>query len=38
MTSQTQTALQDELSDGSDRSGVIAKEWFKSLIFFGRES
>ena len=27
VTSQTQTLLQDELSDGSDRSGVIAKEF-----------
>ena len=32
LTSQTQTVLQDEVSDGSDRSGVIAKEEFKSLI------
>ena len=36
LTSQTQTVLQDELSDevsdGSDRSGVIAKELFKSLL------
>ena len=32
LTSQTQTVLQDELSEGSDRSGVIATELFKSLI------
>ena len=32
LTSQTQRALQDELSVGSDRSGVIAKEMHKSLI------
>ena len=32
LTSQTQTVLHDELSIGSDRSGVIAKEWFKSVI------
>ena len=32
ITSQTPTVLQDELSDGSDRSGVIAKEVLKSLI------
>ena len=31
-TSQTQTDVQDELSVGSDRSGVIAKQLFKSLI------
>ena len=31
LTSQTQTALQNELSVGSDRSGVIAKDLFKSL-------
>ena len=30
--SQTQTAVQTELSVGSDRSGVIAKDLFKSLI------
>ena len=33
LTSQTHPVLQDDLSDGSDRSGVIAKELFKSLIF-----
>ena len=32
LTSQTQTILHNRLSDGSDRSGVIAKELFKSLI------
>ena len=32
LTSQTQTVLQDELSDGSGRSGAIANELFKSLI------
>ena len=32
LTSQTQTALQDELSVGSDRFGVIAKDLFKSFI------
>ena len=32
LTSQTQTVLQDEVSDGSGRSGVIAKELCKSLI------
>ena len=32
LTSQTQTGLQDGLSVGSDRSGVIAKDLFKSLI------
>ena len=31
-TSQIHQALQDELPDGSDRSGVIAKELFKSLF------
>ena len=31
LTSQNQTVLQDELSVGSDRSGVIAKELFNSL-------
>ena len=31
-TSQTQTVVQSELSIRSDRSGVIAKEFFKSLI------
>ena len=29
-TSQNQTAVQNELSVGSDRSGVIAKDLFKS--------
>ena len=38
LTFQTQTVLQDELSDGLDRSGVIAKELFKSLMFISRES
>ena len=32
LTSQTQPFLNDELSDGSDRSGVIVKELFKHLI------
>ena len=32
-TSQTQTAVHDELSVGSERPGVIAKDVFKSLIF-----
>ena len=32
LTSQTHPVLQDDLSDGSDRSGVIAKELLKSLI------
>ena len=32
LTSQSQTVLQNELSEGSDRLGVIAKESFKSLI------
>ena len=32
LTSQTPTVLKDELSDGSDRSRVIAKALFKSLI------
>ena len=31
-TSQIQTAVQDELSVGSERPGVIAKDFFKSLI------
>ena len=31
-TSQIQTAVQDELSVGSERPGVIAKDKFKSLI------
>ena len=31
-TSQTRTVVQDKLSVGSDRSGVIAKELLKSLI------
>ena len=31
-TSQIQTAVQDELSVGSERPGVIAKDSFKSLI------
>ena len=31
-TSQNQTAVQNELSVGSDRSGVIAKDSFKTLI------
>ena len=31
-TSQIQTTVQNELSVGSDRSGVIAKDLFKSLI------
>ena len=31
-TSQIQTAVQDELSVGSERPGVIAKDLFKSLI------
>ena len=31
-TSQIQTAVQDELSIGSERPGVIAKDLFKSLI------
>ena len=31
-TSQIQTAMQDELSVGSERPGVIAKDLFKSLI------
>ena len=31
-TSQIQTAVQNELSVGSDRSGVIAKDLFRSLI------
>ena len=37
-TSQTQTVVQDDLSVGSDRSGVIAKVLFKSLIFISCES
>ena len=32
-TSQTQTAVQDELSIGSERPGVTAKDLFKSLIW-----
>ena len=32
LTSQTHPVLQDELPDGSDRSGVIAKELVESLI------
>ena len=34
-TSQIQTAAQDELSVGSDRPGVTAKDLFKSLILSG---
>ena len=37
-TSQMQTAVQDELSVGSDRSAVIAKDIFKSLISVSCES
>ena len=33
LTSLTQPVLKDDLSDGSDSSGLIAKELFKSLIF-----
>ena len=32
LTAQTQSILHDEVSEGSDRSGVIEKELFKSLI------
>ena len=32
LTSQTRTVLQDEVSNGSGRSGVIAKELLKSLL------
>ena len=37
-TSQIQTAMQDELSVGSDRPGVIAKDSIKSLNFVSCES
>ena len=38
MTSQTQPVLKDELSDGSNRSGVIATELFKIPHFVSCES
>ena len=37
-TSQIQTAVHDELSVGSERPGVIAKDSIKSLIFVSCES